>query len=163
MIARPRLGHLPLRHLLQPDCGRRVLGRGTAAKGHRKGDRGREGVLHGGGRRALPDRNSMTRWRITCARSGPSTARRQAARGAAAGSTPWRWATRRGSTGSPASPSPSWTCSTGLRELKIATAYRIGDEVIRQVPDTYNMARVDPVYEDMGRLAGNHPPRPALD
>ena len=35
----------------------------------------------------------------------------------------------------------------GLRELKICTAYRIGDEVTQRVPDTYNMARADPIYE----------------
>ncbi len=35
----------------------------------------------------------------------------------------------------------------GLKELKIATACRIGGEFVHRVPDTYNMARADPVYE----------------
>ncbi|MGE5602122.1 MAG: adenylosuccinate synthase, partial [Nitrososphaerales archaeon] len=35
----------------------------------------------------------------------------------------------------------------GLPELRICTAYRIGDEVTQRVPDTYNLARADPVYE----------------
>ena len=35
----------------------------------------------------------------------------------------------------------------GLPELKICTGYRIGDEVVRTVPDTYDMGRADPVYE----------------
>lgn len=35
----------------------------------------------------------------------------------------------------------------GLPELKICTAYRIDDKVVDHVPDTYNMARADPIYE----------------
>lgn len=35
----------------------------------------------------------------------------------------------------------------GLPELKICVGYRIGDEVTRTVPDTYNMGRADPIYE----------------
>ncbi|MCU0508300.1 MAG: adenylosuccinate synthase [Anaerolineae bacterium] len=35
----------------------------------------------------------------------------------------------------------------GLPELKICVGYRIGDEIVRSVPDTYNMGRADPVYE----------------
>ncbi len=35
----------------------------------------------------------------------------------------------------------------GLAELKICVGYRVGDEIVRTVPDTYNMGRAEPVYE----------------
>jgi adenylosuccinate synthase len=35
----------------------------------------------------------------------------------------------------------------GLPELRICVGYRIGDEVVRTVPDTYNMGRAEPMYE----------------
>src|SRR5436305_1691190 len=67
-------------------------------------------------------RSWMSPWRVTCAASATRTARRRAARAAAAGSTPSSCATRRGSTGSRTLPSRSSTCSTRSSALRSASA-----------------------------------------
>ena len=46
-----------------------------------------------------------------------------------------------------------------LPELKICTGYRLDGEIIARVPDTVDLARVEPVYEDVARLADLHPRR----
>ena len=43
----------------------------------------------------------------------------------------------------------------GLAELKICTGYRLDGAVIRHVPDTPDMARCEPVYEDMPGWSGS--------
>ena len=95
-----------------PLAGLRRGGRGPAADRHQPGDRRGQGLLDGGGRGAVPGGTVGRRPARSCATWARNTARPRAARAAAAGSTASRSNMRRGSTVSPVSPSPSWTCWT---------------------------------------------------
>ena len=144
--ARHRLGHLPLCHLLKPDCRRRLCRRGPPTA-------------------AIERVVGVVKAYCTAVGAGPfptelhdEVADHLREVGQEYGATTGR-PRRCGWLDGVALPYASWLNGftglaitkldvlDGLPELKICTGYRIGDEVVRTVPDTYNMARADPVYE----------------
>ena len=91
-----------------------------AADAHRLGHRDPQGLHDPRRRRAVPDRAARRQGeflRKTGAEYGTTTGRRAAA----AGWTPWSAATRRASTGSPTSSSPSSTCSPASTRCRSAS------------------------------------------
>ena len=105
---RPR--HVPVRHLVQRDRRRRVHRQRHPADPRRQGHRDRQGVHDQGRRGPVPDRAAGRGRRAAAQDRHRSTAPRRADRAAAAGTTSRSRATRRGSTASPTSCSPSSTC-----------------------------------------------------
>ena len=92
--ARHRPRHLSVRHLLQPAVGRGLRGHGRRAEEHRRGLGGLQGLHHARRRRALPERAARRDGRARSASAAASSARRPGARGAPAGWTSSRCATR---------------------------------------------------------------------
>ena len=115
-------------------AGGAATGTGRAAHADRRRARRRQGLLHARRHRALPDRGRRARRGDAARARAASTAPPPAGRGAAAGSTRWRCATRCGSTASTPSPSPSSTCSTSCEEIPVCTGYRFEGEPLDELP-----------------------------
>ena len=99
-----------------------------------RGDRRDQGLRHARRARPVPDRDAGRRGRCGCARRARSTAPPPAGRGAAAGSTCRRCATRRASTASTRWSSPSSTCSTSSSEIARRGGLRVrGAEPVGEV------------------------------
>ena len=86
-----------------PVAGAACVGAGVGPEGDRRGLGRREGLRDARRRGPVPDRARRRRSAATCSSAGTSTGPPPAASAAAAGSTSSRCATRRASTGSPAS------------------------------------------------------------
>ena len=129
-----------------------------AADAHRRRPRRREGLLHAGGHRALPDRGARAPRPSGIRRAGRRVRRdHRAARAAAAGSTRWPCATPCASTASTRWPSRSSTSSTSSRRSRSAPATASRARPSRSCPaDTSVLEACEPVYETLPGLEDEH-------